>query len=268
MFVIEPNCKIDVTARIDVVSGKLGEGSVVGAGVIIEGNHVEIGRESFLDKGAYIGGGSCFEKSAFLVTKDWFHMGMNSHINTAMGVTVGEAFGFGVESKIFTHGCYLDCYHLGAPSQWGGVVVGDNVWMPNAWVNPGVSIGCDVIISARTLVNKDVPSGVLFGGIPGRVIKENYLPRKLTHSQKNEVLSRILGQFHSRHEYQKKWNVTKDSFVFVVRDSGKQSIIDVDKLTIEGDEGNVTGVLKDQLRRNGIRFKYSFDGDSWTSWTD
>lgn len=267
MFYIGPNCKIHPSARFNVRQGELGEGSVVGENVVVEGNIVEIGREAFLDRGSYIGGGSCFSKTAFLLAGDWFHMGMNSHINTAMGVKVGESFGFGVESKIFTHGCYLDSFHIGAPSQWGGVEIGDNVWMPNAWVNPGVKIGDNVIISARSLVNTDVPSGSLFGGIPGRVIELDYLPKRLSVPQKTLLLENILGQFYNRHDYDENWRVQLGlNNVFIVENQDKKSFIDIENLSIEGNEYSGTVTLKDQLRRNGIRFKYSYVGDCWHSW--
>ena len=53
----------------------------------IEGHRVEIGREAYFDRGAHIGGGSCFSTKAFLRAGDWLHMGTDSQINTATGVT-------------------------------------------------------------------------------------------------------------------------------------------------------------------------------------
>lgn len=171
-FRIGQGCDIHPTAEIRVAHGYLGAGSVVRAGALIEGQHVEIGRESFVDRGAWIGGGSCWDECAFLKTGDWFHLGWNAQVNIARGVTLGHEVGLGIETKVFTHGAYLPATD-GFPVQWGPVVMGDRVWAPNAWINPGVKIGSHVVIAARSLVNTDVPSGCLYGGIPGRVLRAN-----------------------------------------------------------------------------------------------
>lgn len=53
------------------------------------------------------------------------------------------------------------------------ISVGDNVWFgAGVTVLPGVSIGSDVVIGAGSLVNKDIPSGVLAFGNPCRVYRK------------------------------------------------------------------------------------------------
>ena len=52
------------------------------------------------------------------------------------------------------------------------ITVGDNVWIgANVSVLPGVSIGSDTIIGAGSVVNKDIPDGVIAAGVPCRVIR-------------------------------------------------------------------------------------------------
>ena len=162
-FHIGENCRIHPSAVINVEEGFLGAGSIINENVRIEGSRIEIGREAFIDRNATIGGGSCFDPEAILRARDWLHMGYGSQINTACGVEIGHEFGCGIETKIFTHGAYIDSYALGAPVQWAGVTIGDSVWMPNAWVNPGVRIGSSIVVAARSLVNRDLPSGSLAG---------------------------------------------------------------------------------------------------------
>ena len=52
------------------------------------------------------------------------------------------------------------------------ITVGDNVWFgAGVTVVPGVTIGSDTVIGAGSLVNRDIPSGVLAAGNPCRVIR-------------------------------------------------------------------------------------------------
>ena len=259
-------CKIDESAKINVLDGFIGEGTVISAGVVIEGTRVQIGRESFLDRGAYIGGGSCFNQNAFLTSGDWLHMGVNSHINIAMGVSLGESVGIGVETKLFTHGAYLDSYKLGAPRQWASIEIGDNVWIPNAWINPGVKIGSNVVIAARSLVNKDIPSGCLAGGVPAQVLKEHYLPNELSDKQKTELLQDVVTQTQTRPEWVLDSNVKVSRNSISLVNNSNETIFDLEHYTISGPATINSKVLKDQLRRNGVRFKFQEDNGYWVPW--
>jgi maltose O-acetyltransferase len=53
------------------------------------------------------------------------------------------------------------------------ITIGNNVWIGDkATILKGVNVGDNVVVGAHTLVNKDVPSNVIVGGNPFRVIKE------------------------------------------------------------------------------------------------
>jgi len=53
------------------------------------------------------------------------------------------------------------------------IVVGDNVWIgASVTVLPGVTIGSNVVIGAGSVVNRDIPDGVVAVGNPCRVLRE------------------------------------------------------------------------------------------------
>lgn len=267
-FKIGKNCKIHPSAFIDVEEGEIGDGSIVSENARIEGTKVVIGREAFIDRGATIGGGSCFDPQAELKAGDWLHMGVNSHINTARGVFIGHEFGCGIDTKIFTHGAYIDSYNLGAPVQWGTVHIGDHVWMPNAWVNPGVKIGSNIIVAARSLVNIDLPSGCMAGGTPVRIIKQKYLPQETDHVQLVEQICDQAQKRFSQTQQEHKITTAFDHKNHQVRVNAKnkETIFDLKAKSIRGNEYDFSNVLKDQLRRNGIRFRFEWTSEVWSSW--
>ena len=248
------------------MEGYLGDFSILNAGVKIEGHRVEIGREAYFDRGAYIGGGSCFSTQAFLKAGDWLHMGTDSQINTATGVSLGHSVGVGINTKIFTHGAYIDSFNLGAPVQWAPVIIGNNVWLPNAWVNPGVVIGDNVVVAAMSLINRDIPSGSLAGGIPVKILKENYLPKTLSESEKLQLVSLIESQCKSRPEFNDQIEFIYDANVLNILERGDKVSFDLMALTINGPVTEVSIEVKDQLRRNGIRFRFEPLDQVWQPW--
>ena len=226
---------IEQGVHINVREGFIGDRSIIRSGARIEGQRVILGPESYLDHGAYIGGGSCFDEVAFLEAGCWFHMGWNSQVNIAMGVTVGDEVGVGIETKIFTHGAYLPMDY-GFPAQWAPVKIGSRVWLPNAWVNPGVTIGDNVVVGARSLVNRDLPAGCFAAGVPVKILEENKYPKA------------FLAEWAS------------------IDMVGGQAVFNLTKRTIEGPVSDESEKLKNHLRRNGIRFKYYAKDGEYVPW--
>ncbi|MEJ3739237.1 acyltransferase [Bacillus tropicus] len=80
-------------------------------------------------------------------------------------ITVGENSIIGYNTTLLAHEYLIREYRLGE------IIVGNDVMIgANTTILPGVKIGDGAIVSAGTLVHRDVPSGAFVGGNPMRVI--------------------------------------------------------------------------------------------------
>lgn len=253
---LHPSVRIHETARINCRKLTIGEGGVINHGCVLEGDEITIGREFWMDEGAVIGGGSCFDPGAFLHAGDFLHMGRNSQINTARGVTIGDECGVGIETKVFGHGAYLDEL-AGFPVAFAPVTMGSRVWLPNAIVLPGVTIGSDVVVAAGAVVTADIPSGSLAGGVPARVIKPMAYPKALPHHQKVAIVERIALEVRNIGPH-----VVQDGTALVVDGTW----FDLETRTIVGRHTKAGAVVLNQCRRRGIRFRYGVVNGEYTPW--
>ncbi|MFO1533625.1 MAG: DapH/DapD/GlmU-related protein [Thermoplasmatota archaeon] len=84
-------------------------------------------------------------------------------------ITVEDDAIIGYNTTILCHAYVHDGYQLGA------VVVGERASIgANCTVLPGVSIGAGAVVGAMSLVNRDVPAGEFWGGVPARRIRDKY----------------------------------------------------------------------------------------------
>lgn len=126
----------------------------------------------------------------FLGMKNWLyrtflHMKVGKHTSFALMVmpdvmfpekiSVGMNTVIGYNTTILAHEYLIHEYRLGE------VIIGDEVLIgANSTILPGLSIGNGAIVSAGTLVHKDVPEGAFVGGNPMNIIytKEEMLERE------------------------------------------------------------------------------------------
>ena len=105
-------------------------------------------------------------------------VGKNVFINSGCkfqdqgGITIGDG-------ALIGHGVVLATLnHREDPKERAQLVpapinIGKKVWIgANATVTPGVTIGDNSIIAAGAVVTKNVPAGVVVGGVPARYIRD------------------------------------------------------------------------------------------------
>ncbi|MFY4774967.1 acyltransferase [Metabacillus sp. RGM 3146] len=116
----------------------------------------------------------------FLAFKNWMYrrfLGMQVGSETSFAlmvmldimfpekITVGKNTVIGYNTTILAHEYLIKEYRL------GDVLIGDEVMIgANSTILPGVVIGDGAIVSAGTLIHKDVPAGAFVGGNPMKII--------------------------------------------------------------------------------------------------
>lgn len=116
----------------------------------------------------------------FLTVKNWLYrtlLGMNIGEKASLAlmvmpdtmfperITVGDNTVIGFNTTILAHEYLIEEYRL------GDVKIGSNVMIgANSTILPGIEIGDGAIVSAMTLVHKDVPAGTMVGGNPMQII--------------------------------------------------------------------------------------------------
>jgi acetyltransferase-like isoleucine patch superfamily enzyme len=97
-------------------------------------------------------------------------------------ISVGENTVIGYNTTILAHEYLIKEYRLGDVKIGKEVLIG-----ANSTILPGVIIGDGAIVSAGTLVHKDVPAGAFVGGNPMQII---YTKEELAKKEGKEATSK------------------------------------------------------------------------------
>lgn len=114
--------------------------------------YTDYGKNITVGKGIFINMGCCFQDQG--------------------GITIGDdtLIGHNVVLATINHGIAATDRKTNYPKP---IVIGRNVWIgANVTVTAGVTIGDNSIVAAGAVVTKDVPPGVIVGGIPAKIIRE------------------------------------------------------------------------------------------------
>lgn len=101
------------------------------------------------------------------------------HASSKGTIMIGERCAIAAFTKIVTPTHDAEVLPITAVGINKSVVIGDDVWIgTGAIILPGVKVGSRSIVAAGAVVAEDVPSDVLVGGVPARVIR-NLLPHQI-----------------------------------------------------------------------------------------
>ena len=133
-------------------------------------------------------------KELFGSTGEYIHIEPNFRCDYGYNIHIGDNFYAGYECVILDScqvkigdncilspqvGIYTSAYPLNPEKRSIGyeyakpITIGNNVWIGGgSIINPGVTIGDNVVVVPGSVVLVDVPDNVLIGGNPAKVIKE------------------------------------------------------------------------------------------------
>jgi serine acetyltransferase len=247
-------------ARLEVERFEAGRGTVVGSHARVFGTEVRLGRECWIDEYATIGGGSAFDPVAHLHAGDWLHLGNFSQLNIARGVRCGDEVGIGIGTRVFTHGAYLAEWD-GFPVSFEGVRIGSRVWLPNALVHPGLSIGDDVVVASGSVVTRDIPAGSLAAGAPAEVKGPAPSPAAKDPAHRAQVMEKLAAEIEMLSGVRPR----ADPEAGTLQVEG--AVFSLDDRVVEGEVSAATEQARNQLRRRGIRFRYEPVGGTYRAWS-
>lgn len=148
---IEPGCFVAPEARIFAEPGRavhLSAGCAIAAEAFVHGP-VVLGEGVSLNARVSVDGGAKGVR-------------IGAHTRIATGATI----------YAFDHGTAPDRLIREQPVRSLGIDIGEDVWIgANAGITDGVRIGDRAVIGMGAVVTRDVPAGMVVGGVPARVLR-------------------------------------------------------------------------------------------------
>jgi len=203
----------------------------------VSGEEFVTGDYFTIHKNTYVNG----YKSCHIGHNAW--IGQNSIINSTDELKIGNNFGIGAYSKIWTHAAWGDVVEgcrllVGMPDiecKSGSVTIGDDFWgVGQITISPGVSIGDKVIALTNSLITKDIPDNTIVAGIPARPISlddDVRAYKKLNSSEKYNLMKKFASDFAKTYDIK----IEFDDKLKVISMSDKELIINCSEEKYEVD---------------------------------
>lgn len=97
----------------------------------------------------------------------------NCSITAAQSIEIGDKCNFANNLVIVDHDHKMGEHGVVSGLESKAIKIGNNVWCgANVTVLRGVTIGDGAVIAAGAVVNKDVPAGEIWGGVPAHFIRK------------------------------------------------------------------------------------------------
>lgn len=237
--------------QVDIrIAGRfsIGDRSCLGDDVQIRGNNVQIGSDLYHGRpGLQIGGGGSNHPEANLTIGDRCTVHDN-FININRPVVIGDDVGLSPGVDILTHGFWLSVLD-GYPASFAGVTIEDGVivgW--KSTVLMGVTIGCNAVIGANSVVTKSLDGRAIYAGNPAKFIRYIVEPHP---EDKQEILKNILREYQAVAAHHRIEPNIVNKYPLVIVNGCK---FNVETLMFSGKEDVETDDFRDYMRRWGIRF--------------
>ena len=175
--------------RFDQTS--IGDYSSIGDRTLITARALQTGEDVRFDSDVRVRG------RGVLRVGNGCYIGARSYIDVNSDVSINDDAGVGPGTWIFTHSVWQSVLEGGSRA-FAPVTIGRGAWIPaNVFIMPGVTIGEDAVVGARSLVTSDIAPGVLAAGSPAKVLRtaEQRLQERPNSEEQEELLIAILEEF-------------------------------------------------------------------------
>jgi len=250
---IGKNVEISSKAKIICDEISIGDGTVITGNTVINCKECLIGKNNFFYDVLIEGSLNVGNTKIKIGNENLF--AQNTRLNCNDYIEIGNDVNTG-EVQIFTHSSSMDVFN-GYPFKKAPVKIGSHVWINiGAIIHPGVTVGSNVIILNKSVVNKNIPSGSLAGGIPVKIIKKNYYPKLIQTAEKNEIAKDCIKEYYELLRFKPvnaEVNLMDNLCIEFVSDN-KKIIFDLKSRKIIGGMTVQAEDFRDFLRYRGIKF--------------
>jgi acetyltransferase-like isoleucine patch superfamily enzyme len=168
----------------------------IGDNVVIEDGVRIIAKNLFLGTGTQIKNNTKVSGQSGFTTGKNVYIDQECHFDLRRDITLGNDVVISGGCWFYTHMVFHSVLD-GAPYTFGPIIVEERTYLgANAFVLPGITIGPDALIGARSVVTKNVNPDTVIVGQPAKEIgKTSQRIRTITPEGKNVIVKDILLDF-------------------------------------------------------------------------